>query len=264
MVVNQPGTETAARPALYSPIVELRRYTMRPGAREVLVRLFEGAFIEPQEEAGMHVIGHFREPDDPDVFTWLRGFRGMHDRARSLAEFYFGDIWRAHRDAANATMLTSDDVLLLRPARPSSAFALTGPRAPRGSDAPAPGIVEATILELGSTADENEVLSFFELAVAQCVEAEGGTILGYFLTEPSRNDFPELPVREDVNVFVFFSGFADSASHAAGREDSEASRAVCEAPGLSSPPRVLHLEPAARSLLTGTTHACPARAVAGA
>jgi len=154
--------------------------------------------------------------------------------------------------------------LLLRPARPSSAFALTGPRAPRGSDAPAPGIVEATILELGSTADENEVLSFFELAVAPCVEAEGGTILGYFLTEPSRNDFPKLPVREDVNVFVFFSGFADSAFHAAGREVSEASRAVCEAPGLSSPPRVLHLEPASRSLLTGTTHACPARAVAGA
>jgi len=31
MVVKQVETETAARPALSSPIVELRRYTLRPG-----------------------------------------------------------------------------------------------------------------------------------------------------------------------------------------------------------------------------------------
>jgi hypothetical protein len=51
VVVNQAGREASDRPASYSPIVELRRYTLTPGTREVLIRLFEDTFVEPQEEA---------------------------------------------------------------------------------------------------------------------------------------------------------------------------------------------------------------------
>ncbi|MEU0397925.1 hypothetical protein ABZ208_35265 [Streptomyces sp. NPDC006208] len=38
----------------------------------------------------------------------------MTRRRRSLEAFYTGPVWRKHRDAANATMIDSDDVLLLR------------------------------------------------------------------------------------------------------------------------------------------------------
>jgi hypothetical protein len=55
-------------------IVELRQYTLKTEQREVLIALFERHFIEPQEEAGARVIGHFRDLDDPDRFVWLRGF----------------------------------------------------------------------------------------------------------------------------------------------------------------------------------------------
>jgi hypothetical protein len=37
-------------------------------------------------------------------------------RAEALAAFYSGPVWQEHHDAANATMIDSDDVLLLRPA----------------------------------------------------------------------------------------------------------------------------------------------------
>ena len=105
-----------------SPIVELRQYTLHPGARETLIELFDREFVETQEACGMKVIGQFRDLDDPDRFVWLRGFPDMPARARALAAFYGGPVWKAHRNAANATMIDSDNVLLLRPVAPDAGF----------------------------------------------------------------------------------------------------------------------------------------------
>src|SRR5215469_11386339 len=83
-----------------SQVIELRQYTLHPGTRDVLVDLFDRLLLEPQERLGMRVLGQF-----PDLAS----------RADLLAAFYGGTVWKANRDAANATMLDSDDVLLLRP-----------------------------------------------------------------------------------------------------------------------------------------------------
>src|SRR3546814_4941010 len=68
----------------YSPVVELRQYTLHPGQRDVLIELFEREFIESQEATGIRVIGQFRDLDDPDRFVWLRGFADLPARARAL------------------------------------------------------------------------------------------------------------------------------------------------------------------------------------
>jgi hypothetical protein len=97
------------------PVVELRQYTLNPGMRDVLIELFEREFVESQEATGeIVIIGQFRDVDKPDRFVWLRGFADMPNRARALQEFYGGPIWKANREAANATMIDSDNVLLLR------------------------------------------------------------------------------------------------------------------------------------------------------
>jgi hypothetical protein len=88
-------------------IVELRRYVLHPGARDTLIALFERELVETQEATGMTLLAHFRDLDHPDVFTWLRGFPSMPARAASLAAFYDGPVWARHRDAANATMISS-------------------------------------------------------------------------------------------------------------------------------------------------------------
>jgi hypothetical protein len=90
----------------YSPIVELRRYTLHPRRREELIELFDRQFVETQEAVGIQVIGQFRNIDDPDQFVWLRGFNDMSAREQSLNAFYSGPIWKSHRDAANATRIT--------------------------------------------------------------------------------------------------------------------------------------------------------------
>ena len=63
----------------------------------------------------MHVLGQFRDLDDPDSFVWLRGFSDMPTRKRALEAFYGGPVWKQHAGAANATMIDVDNVLLLRP-----------------------------------------------------------------------------------------------------------------------------------------------------
>lgn len=97
-------------------ILELRQYTLKPGQRDVLIELFDREFVETQEATGMRIVGQFRDADDPDRFVWLRGFADMDLRQRALTAFYDGLVWKAHGRQAAATMIDSDDVLLLRPA----------------------------------------------------------------------------------------------------------------------------------------------------
>ncbi|MES2581520.1 MAG: NIPSNAP family protein [Pseudomonadota bacterium] len=94
-------------------VIELRQYTLHPGQRDVLIDLFERAFVAPQEALGLRVVGTFRDLDDADRFVWLRGFADQAMRPKALAAFYDGPVWARHRAAANATMVDSDNVLLL-------------------------------------------------------------------------------------------------------------------------------------------------------
>ncbi len=206
-----------------SPILELRQYTLVPGGRDVLVDLFDAELVESQEAHGMDVVGQFRDLDDPNRFVWLRGFPTMEERAESLAAFYTGPVWKAHGPAANETMVSSDDVLLLRPARAGSAFALAGER--RSRNGGARGLVAVWVTQL-----DGEAVARFEDTTAPEIAERGGSVLAYFVTEPSENTFPALPVREHERVFVAFAGFPD---------------------GADLPSDVLRLEPTARSLLHG-------------
>ncbi len=196
----------------YSPIVELRQYTLHHRQRETLIELFDREFVETQEAVGIQVIGQFRDLDDPDRFVWLRGFNDMPGRAQSLQAFYSGPVWKEHRNAANATMIDSDDVLLLRPARLNAGFSLNGHHLPVGDISDSPGLVSATICHFDTPATA-EFISYFETVLEPELSQTGADVRAYFVTHDSPNTFPALPVREGEHVFVWFSGFQDQASH---------------------------------------------------
>lgn len=182
MAAQHAGMDTSTP----HPVVELRQYTLHPGRRDELIALFDREFIETQEAAGMTVLGQFRDLDDPDRFVWLRGFASLPARAQALAAFYDGPVWRAHRDAANATMIDSDNVLLLRPAvdgtMPIDAWR-------RDREAP-PG---ATLLAI-VTAPGHDLTAAI---------AAAGSLVGRYETEPGPNTFPRLPVREGESLAVW-------------------------------------------------------------
>jgi hypothetical protein len=233
-----------------SPIVELRRYTLHPGQRDVLIDLFEREFLEGQEATGMTVIGQFCDLDAPDQFVWLRGFPDMPSRAASLQAFYGGPVWQANRAAANATMIDSDDVLLLRPARPELGFLLGPGRPPRGSPEAPGGILVATTWHLRPAAEAGFMTVFDTVLVSMLHEA-GMPILAIFVSEHSDNTFPALPVRADARVFVWFSRFPDRATyerHAATLAGMPGFAAALR-PYLARAPEVALLSPTARSRL---------------
>ena len=195
-------------------VVELRRYTLHPGARETLVDLFEEHLVEPQEELGMHVVGQFRDEAAPDAFVWLRGFRSMAERRRGLEGFYGGPVWRRHRDAANATMIDSDDVHLLEPLHRGPGWPAMGdPRAPSAA------VFELTTVPLdagGADRPDRE---------AQAVLAAlGRPPVAAFATLPAVNDFPALPVRPD-RVLAWLLRFDDDATYAEHLRAAGAARA---------------------------------------
>ena len=236
-------------------IVELRQYTLHPGKRDILIDLFDREFIESQEAAGIKVIGQFRDLDRPNCFVWLRGFRDMPSRAKALTDFYSGPVWKAHREAANATMIDSDNVLLLRPAVPTSGFSLENlKRPPRGSDEVPTSLVVATIYYFKGPVAPH-FINFFEHTLKPLALSLSATVPAYFVTENSENTFPALPVRAGENVFVWFSIFQNSAAYerylAALSQSQRWRGEISDGLGhyLDRTPEVLKLSPTARSQL---------------
>ena len=185
-----------------SPIVELRRYTLHPGQRDTLINLFDREFVETQEATGVRVIGQFRDLDDANRFIWLRGFADMPARAAGLQAFYGGPVWQAHCDAANATMVDSDDVFLLRPAWPGAGIDSHMPtRATPGSTTLPAGLLDASVFPLWAPASR-ELLTLCREVFSPLLRQHGARRVGWYVTEDSPNNFPRLPVREGEPVLV--------------------------------------------------------------
>lgn len=201
-------------------IVELRQYTLKPGRRDELVALFEREFVETQEAEGIDLIGTFRDAGDADRFVWLRGFPDMERRAASLAAFYGGPVWKAHRSAANDTMIDSDNVLLLKPAWDGVGFA-KAPGETKGGD------VFAHIAYFAAPAGAAFMAAF---------RASALPVLAAFVTEESFNTFTALPVRAGEHVLVWFA-----------REETPLPPELARQ--LAKPVEVLRLMPTARSRL---------------
>jgi len=161
-----------------------------------LIELFDREFLESQEAVGMRVFGQFRDAADPDRFVWVRGFADMDRRRDALRAFYGGPVWKAHSAAANATMIDSDNVLLLRPV--GSGFDVPDPGERPSLDSPLPGSVIVAVL-----ARPGEAVP------------EGGEELGVFETSDAENSFPALPVRVGEQFVASFRRFAHADSAAA-------------------------------------------------
>jgi hypothetical protein len=248
-------TKSTAPRSAECTVFELRQYTLHPRARERLIALFEREFVESQEACGASVVGTFRDLDDPDRFVWLRGFAGMPARHRALADFYGGTVWKAHRDAANATMIDSDDVLLLRPAWAGSITDLDPSLRPtHDRDEAGESLVIARIYPFDAPVGPDFV-DWFRREAMPLFETLGAQTAATLVTEEAKNDFTALPVREGEHVFTWFARFDSHAAYArffeavthARRWNDELLPELQRR--LSGKPPLLRLAPTSRSLL---------------
>lgn len=250
-ITTPEAAATAAFATDDCPIVELRQYTLHPGQREALIDLFDRTFVETQEAQGLRVLGQFRDLDRPDQFVWLRGFASMAARRQALEAFYNGPTWAAHRDAANATMVDSDNVLLLRPAWPGAASALPQHARPAaGASGSAPGVLAAMVFHLHEAATP-ALLDFCRHRMAPTLQRGGARHVAWYCTETSPNTFPRLPVREGEHVLVGLALFGRDAALEAFTDSTAWARGVAPglAPWLARAPETHRLQPTARSAL---------------
>lgn len=196
-----------------------------------------------------------RNYHDPEQFVWLRGFPDMEARRQALQGFYSGPIWQEHRSGANDTMIDSDNVLLLKPVRAASSFRFDPVDRPAmGAQGTAGGIIIATVYAFDAPVG-SPFVDFFEAQIAPVLCAAGAALLGYYVTEPAENTFPQLPVREGEHAFVWFASFADEEAYAAYQTALTESSAwiTLLVPALKGhlfrPEEVLELAPTRRSLL---------------
>jgi hypothetical protein len=192
--------ETQARTA--TPIVEFRRYAMQPGRRDELIELFEERFIEPQEDVGAQVLGTFTVEGDADRFVWLRGFEHMPARRAALERFYGGPVWAANREAANATMVSSDDVLLLRAVAPESGLKLPLRRLAE------PAVPAMRYLVLVSDLRFQEQIGSYHLWLRLFLRKAGMAPIASFATLEAENDYPALPVHRNRSEHVALLPFS--------------------------------------------------------
>jgi NIPSNAP len=236
-------------------IVELRQYTLHPGQRDVLINLFDREFLETQEAVGMAVIGQFRDLDQPDHFVWLRGFRNMEARVQGLTAFYGGPVWHAHSGAANATMIDSDNVLLLEPAAPGKGFKRLPARSLKGDiDGTSSGLIVVTLFYTRP----NELTAFSDLFTRRSLprlEQDGAQTVAQYITSDQSNNFPKLPIRIGEHIFAWIARFHSADAFEAYRARVEKDRQWQQTiwPSLRQQlfrePEVLRLSPTSRSRL---------------
>ncbi len=234
-------------------VVEFRQYSLKPGQRDTLIHLFDREFIETQEADGMHILGQFDDENDPDRFVWIRGYADMDARKHGLTAFYTGPAWKKYGKQAAATMIDSDDVLLLRPVDPVDGFEdLPSNRPPAGADAPSAYVV-ATIYHL--KADTAAAFApFFRTVLRPALRIAGVVPRASFETESAPNNYPALPIREGERVYVWFASYESPEAYAEAldqlaRAQSWSKVQPALAAFLDAPPRVLRLRPTGRSLL---------------
>jgi hypothetical protein len=227
-------------------VFELRNYLLHPGRRDDLIDLFEREFVESQEALGACIVGTFRNLDDPDRFVWIRSFADFPSRYAALDGFYSGPVWQTHRAAANATMIDAHNVLLLRP-HAGALHCDSATRPPIGASAIPHSVITATTYFLAPGGEEDFAL-FFTDVLAPRVRSAGGDVLATFVSEHRANNYPRLPVRGNVNVFVAIARFASTAeqtegARALGALGRDIERRVVQ------PTETLRLQPTSRSLL---------------
>ncbi len=230
-------------------VIELRRYTTKPGEREPFAKYFESYFPEAFEQLGAMVFGQFLERDKDNLFVWLRGFHDMDARAVVNSAFYYGPLWKEHRTTMNDRLIDSDNVLLLRPLDAAHAVPvfptvdpvneLSGPR----------GLVVAQIFAVKP--GQVEGLAQRAAPLFATYRAAGARELGVLVSLDAKNNFPQLPVREDGPYLVWLGLFKDDVALRSGLTGlaDETSRSLAASGLLRDKPELVVLNPTARSRL---------------
>ena len=222
-------------------LVEFRNYHLVPGAAEAFVEHFEAHFLESQEELGMDIVGQFQIVDDADRFVWVRRYLDPASRGESLGRFYTSPVWKEFGPRANEMMVDVSDVHLLvpHPSTPGFAAGHVPHAEQRGAAVDTRSTVVAACFELEARRPSRRGPCRRWPPRSGRYQASPSSV--DLVTAGIANDFPALPIREDVVALWLLS------DHEQGRAAAAVADAVGERADLSV--HTLRLAPTRRSTL---------------
>jgi NIPSNAP len=229
------------------PVLEFRRYAIKPGEREHFAAHFESYFPEAFQQLGSVAAGTFLDRGNPTGFTWIRAYHTIEARAVINAAFYYGPVWREHRTTLNDLMDDSDNVLLLQAVSPDRAVTIL-PAVDPVREAGARGVAVALICQL----DPGTAAAFARAAepVFAKYRSAGARETGLFATLDVPNNFPQLPVRNDGPYLVWLGLLPNDAALGRFREVADPAMATLTGTGMvRGTPELLVLDPTPRSRL---------------
>lgn len=181
-------------------VIELRRYPIAPGQRPAFAKYYDDWFPAAFEQVGVLIFGEFFERGQYN-FTWIRGFHTVQDHAIAQAQFYYGPIWREHKNLANSLLPGVDDNVLQLHALNSQTEVPAMPavdpvKEPQGAQ----GIVVAEIYPV----KKDDIQPFSERALKAFTRyaVPGVRAAGVLVTLDAPNNFPQLPVKTDGQYLV--------------------------------------------------------------
>jgi NIPSNAP len=248
MEFSRPADHTAQLSDL--SVFELRRYVMKNGGREKFVRRFDTWAPEAFQQLGAVVLGQFTVRDEPNRFTWIRGWRHLDARAAGMSAFYYGPVWREHKQDFNEFIEDSDDVLLLKAYEPDRGVPVLKSVDPLAPPSP-PGAVVLSVFHV-SKGRVDEAAQALEPAFRR-LRAAGIREAGLLTTLDEPNNFPQHPIRTDGPYLVWIGAAPDERVETKLRaEISAAAGPLSRAGVLDRAPEISFLHPTERSRLRWT------------
>lgn len=239
-------------------VIEFRRYTIKPGKRAEFATYFEAYFPETFQQLGALALGQGLERDHENGFTWLRGFHTMDARAVANSAFYYGPVWKEHRNTLNALIDDSDNVYLMRPLHEGTGIEVLPAVDPVQETQGAQGVWVAQLFAPKPGAVD-EFANQAEAAFAR-YRAAGIHQAGVLVTLDASNNFPQLPVRTDGPYLLWLGVARDAAMADAWRAMARTEdRHLQEGSHLARATEEIVITPARRSRLRWRNEVPPAQ-----
>jgi len=177
-------------------VLEVRNYLLKPNLADAFSDFFHTKFVEPMQKLGGYTLGEFKIENSNDRFVWLRGFKDMNTRVKFLNDFYCeSSVWKENGNAANAMMINSDNVYLLKPLYKSSNLKTNK------------GITVIDFYICNSTLEQ--VIKLFGEEYIPFLNSINSIDISFWISEMKENDFPRLPVFQDKNLLVSITHYED-------------------------------------------------------
>ena len=202
-------------------VLELRNYLLQPNTADKFAIYFNKHFVKPMTELNGYTLGQFQIKDVQDRFVWLRGFTDMQARGQFLNDFYINSSsWKEFGPGANAMMINSDNVYLLRPLTKGNTAAMQSESVNSHFLQTGNNITVIDLYVCNSTLDKT--IDLFNTSYLPFLTTLHMEDISLWVSEMTANDFPRLPVFQDKNLLVTISNYKNEKEYQAKQKEIDA------------------------------------------